>query len=136
MSPVAVVPPGLGTAQVVGCTAPHVPLPDVPSAGSQPHLLFQFSPSRPEECKKIMMLFQQSGQAGHYIGTGMCGQGALKGRVGSACPAVSRGSRRWVGSSASTGDCTQLLALCGTSLPRPRWAYLQTQPDWVLSGIF
>lgn len=49
--------------------------------------------------------------------------GALKCSVVSVCPAVPRGSRKWVGSYASTADCTQLVALCSISIPRPRWAH-------------
>lgn len=58
------------------------PLPRRPATlprGIQPRLLFPFSLSRLDRCQKFELLFQQSGQAGHYMGT--CGQGGSEPRT-------------------------------------------------------
>lgn len=52
------------------------PLPHHPAAlprGVQSCLVFLFSLSRLDKCQKLELLFQRSGQAGHYMG--MCGWG-------------------------------------------------------------
>lgn len=52
------------------------PLPHHPAAlprGVQSCLVFLFSLSRLDRCQKFELLFQRSGQAGHYMG--MCGWG-------------------------------------------------------------
>lgn len=133
------------------CTA----TPSCRHAGFELCLLFQFSPSRPEECKKVELLFQKSGQAGHYTSTGMCGQRDPK-NAGQAAqvPSVPRG--QWEvglaplppslgeGQAASRQQLRQIAHSCwlrgSSSLPRPQWGTFGpgpcvASPDRALDGV-